>query len=434
VIDALAISEADVRRACPCCSHPLTETFYEVGPVPVHSCLMLDTAAEAMCFPTGMVRLALCNGCGFVTNTAFDPKWSAYSPNYEDQQSFSPTFNSFAGQLAAQLIERHALDGKRAVEIGCSKGDFMALLCEMGGMETVGIDPSAVEGRVAQVSRGSMRFLPEYYGPQHLALPADLICCRHTLEHISDVRAALDLMRRHAGMTPDTVLCIEVPDATRIWKTCAFEDIYYEHCSYFTAGSLAAAVRRAGFAVTDLRREYGGQYLVLEACLDPSRDLRFDIEDTPAETATDVAAFRNRIDPILSDWQERIAAPRARGERVAIWGSGSKCVAFLRTLGLAHAVDAIVDINPHRAGKVAPGLGIAISTPETLVSLDPDLVVVMNPIYLREVSADCRAMGLSARLSAVCATPDGSGCASRREDRGKAQLRDHGRIHQAGRE
>ncbi len=337
------------RHACPCCGHPLGETFYEVGPVPVHSCLMLDSADEAKRFPTGMVRLALCEACGFVTNTAFDPVWSAYAPNYEDQQSFSATFNSFAGKLAVELVERHALHGKRAVEIGCSKGDFMALLCEAGGMETVGIDPSAVEGRVAKPSRGSMRFLPEYYGPQHLALPADLLCCRHTL--------------------------------------CAFEDIYYEHCSYFTAGSLAAAVRRAGFAVTDLRREYGDQYLVLEACLDASRDRRFDIEESPADTARDVAAFCDRIGHVLSDSRARVAGPRSRGERVAIWGSGSKCVSFLRTLGLAEGIDAIVDINPFKQGKYVPGTYHEVLAPEDLAADPPDLVIAMNALYVDEIKA-----------------------------------------------
>ena len=389
---------------CPCCGEDLSEVFYEVGPVPVHSCLMLDDAAAARAFPTGMVRLAACPGCGFVTNTAFDPKWSAYAPNYEDQQSFSPTFNSFAGQLARDLVERHGLEGRRAVEIGCSKGDFMALLCAAGGMETLGIDPSALAGRVAAPPRGSMRFLADYYGPEHLDWPADLICCRHTLEHIRDVAEILGLMRRHAAATPGAVLCIEVPDSTRLWRSCAFEDIYYEHCSYFTAGSLAAAVRRAGFAVTDLRREYGEQYLVLEACLDPTRDRRFAIEETPAETMADIQGFRARIGGTLSAWRERVAAARAGGRRVAVWGSGSKCVAFLRTLGVADAICAIVDINPHRAGRFAPGLGMAISAPEALVEIRPELVLVMNPLYLDEIAASCAAMGLATQLLA----PDGA--------------------------
>ena len=57
----------------------------------------------------------------------------------------------------------------------------------------------------------------------------------------------------------------QVPDAGRILEDAAFQDIYYEHCSYFTAESLSSLFRSCGFDVFDTRREYGGQYLTLAA-------------------------------------------------------------------------------------------------------------------------------------------------------------------------
>lgn len=396
-----AIEPKSTITACPCCGGELGEPFYHMGPAPVHSCLMLQDPVAAAAFPTGHVRLAACRDCGFVANVAFDSKWSAYAPEYEDQQSFSPTFNSFAGGLARFLVEEYDLAGKSAVEIGCSKGDFLALLCEAGGMDVVGVDPSALPGRVASPSQGSMRLIQAYYGPEHLEHRADLLCCRHTLEHIQTVAEHLDLMRQHAERTPGAVLCIEVPDSTRLWRDGAFEDIYYEHCSYFTAGSLARAVRRAGFSVVDLRREYADQYLVIEATLDPAADRSFEIEESVDSNLADIERFSGVVDQAMQDWRERLLAAREAGERVAIWGSGSKCVAFLRTLRAEPLVDMIVDINPHRTGKVAPGLSRPISAPSELKALDPDLVVAMNAIYRDEIAADCAAMGLTAEIVAL---------------------------------
>lgn len=387
--------------ACPCCGGAFGAPFYEVGPVPVHSCLMLDSAEAARAFPTGRVRLAACAACGFVANLDFDPRWSAYAPEYEDQQSFSPTFNSFAAGLARDWIDRFGLEGKRAVEIGCSKGDFLALLADLGGMETVGIDPSALPGRVAPPSRGSMRLIQAYFGPEHLDLPAEMIVCRHTLEHIRPVAATLAMMRAMAEATPGAVLCLEVPDATRVWREAAFEDVYYEHCSYFTPGSLARALRRAGFAVVGLRRDYGDQYLVAEAVLDPARDRSFVIEETPEEAAGWTAAFAAAAPQAIAAWRARLDGAVAAGRRVAIWGSGSKCVAFLRTLDRVGAVDAIVDVNPHRAGRHAPGLGLPISPPGALAALKPDLVVVMNRLYRSEITRDLAAMGLAPEVLAL---------------------------------
>ena len=387
---------------CPCCSAKLGDPFYSVGPVPVHSCLMLDNAKDAAAFPAENVRLALCEDCGFVTNIDFDPKWSAYAPNYEDQQSFSPTFNSFAGRMAKDLIERYELDGKRVVEVGCSKGDFLRLLCEGGNMKAVGIDPSALPGRIPPPQNGTLDFIAEYYGPDHYDLPADMICCRHTLEHIQNVDETLIAFRDHAAANPECVVVIEVPDAMRVWQQAAFEDIYYEHCSYFTAGSLARAMRRAGFAVTDLRYEYDDQYLVVEAVLDPSKDRHFEIEEDPSMVAEVIQKLPAIMEDKIQTWRSFL---ENRNTGLAIWGSGSKCVAFLRTLKPSKGVDAIIDINPHRKDRYAPASSQPINTPDCLTSVNPKTVILMNAIYEQEIANSLFEMGLKPDLLTLDALP-----------------------------
>lgn len=386
------------KQNCPCCGGPLSDVFYVVRDVPVHSCLMLDDAQSAEEFPSSDVELAQCLTCGFVTNTVFDRKWSAYAPNYEDQQSFSPTFNSFAGQLAKDWVERHRLHGKRAVEVGCSKGDFMSLLCEAGMDVTIGIDPSAVPGRVPKPSRGTMEFIADYYQAEHQSIEADALICRHTLEHIRDVHKTLSAFADHAKRVPGCRILIEVPDAMRVWKDAAFEDIYYEHCSYFTPGVLARAARSAGLSVTDLRLEYNDQYLVLEASADPDENRSFALEEPVDATIAMVQDFRKKVVRSRSEWTrifEDDAGP------IAIWGSGSKCVSLLRTLGVASHVDAIVDINPHRSGKFAPRTPIPIGAPEALAALRPERVVIMNGIYKDEITESLSKMGLEPEILVI---------------------------------
>ncbi len=391
-----------IEHTCPNCGHHELSIFYEVRNVPVHSCLMMSSKEEALNFPCGDVVLGFCNRCGFITNTQFDPKWSSYAPNYEDQQSFSPTFNKFALKLANNLVDKYDLHNKDIVEIGCSKGDFLLLLCELGNNRGVGIDPSVVPGRVSSEAAGRVKFIQEYYSEAHAQFVGDFICCRHTLEHIQPTSQFIKTVRQSIGDRLDTTVVFEIPDNTRVLQEQAFEDIYYEHCSYFSPGTLARLFRNSGFEVTDLYRDYGEQYLLIEAkpVNTPSQTIH-PFEESVAEVAQDVKLFAEKIEQKLQYWKNYLQEAQVRQEKVVVWGSGSKCVAFLTTLNTIDTIEYAVDINPHRHGKFIPGVGKEIMAPEFLKTYQPDKVIVMNAIYCDEIGQMLKDMGVSTEVVAL---------------------------------
>ena len=85
---------------------------------------------------------------------------------------------------------------KPCLEIGCGKGDFINLLTELNGGKGIGIDPAYQEGRQ---TNPNLTFYKEFYKLEHGKLPADFICCRHTLEHIHGTKAFLQLIRDSIG-------------------------------------------------------------------------------------------------------------------------------------------------------------------------------------------------------------------------------------------
>lgn len=387
------------EHSCPNCGNQGLSLFYEVHNVPVHSCLMMSTQEAALDFPCGDVVLGFCEDCGFITNVSFDPRWSAYAPNYEDQQSFSPTFNQFALDLANHLIDKYDLHNKDIIEIGCSKGDFLLLLCELGNNRGVGIDPSAVVGRVQSEAADRVTFIQDYYSERYAEYVGDFICCRHTLEHIYPTAEFISTVRRSIGDRLNTVVVFEIPDTIRVLKDLAFEDIYYEHCSYFTPGSLARLFRDCGFEVTDLYRAYGEQYLLIETrpVTIPS-DKVHPLEESLEEVTQHVKNFTNEITKKLENWRQHLEQMHAQGKRVVVWGSGSKCVAFLTTLDTTDKIEYVVDINPHRHGKFIPGVGKKIMPPEFLKEYKPDQVIVMNSIYCDEIQQMLDKMGVTTEV------------------------------------
>jgi hypothetical protein len=399
------------QMTCPCCGGRRVDTFYEVNDVPVNSVLQLPTREEALSFPTGDIALGFCNDCAFVYNTAFEASRLEYSDRYDPTQAFSPTFNQWHRELAQRLIDRYGLRDKKIIEIGCGKGEFLNLLCEMGGNHGTGFDPAYVPERDLDRGKTRAKFVSDFYGETYAGERGDFVCCKMTLEHIQPAADFVGTVRRSVGDDPNTVVFFQVPDVERILEELAFWDVYYEHCSYYSMGSLGRLFRRSGFDVLDLQREYDNQYLMVEAR--PARGSRrtpLPQEDDLKRLRALAVHFGQRLEEQKQNWQERLNAFRRDGRRVVLWGSGSKGVAFLTTLGLgegspeatqkragrgsSHAVEYVVDINPHRQGYYMAKTGQKIVGPAFLEEYRPDVVIVMNPVYEREIRADLAQRGL----------------------------------------
>jgi SAM-dependent methyltransferase len=376
--------------------------FYEVKNIPVHSVLLMPTRERALGYPRRDLKLGFCPACGFISNTVFDSSVHEYSTSCEESQGFSPTFNAFAKALARRWVQQYGLAGKSVLEIGCGKGEFLALLVEMGMGRGIGIDPAFIPERLNTPVASRLEFIQDLYSERYTHLTADVVCCRHTLEHISPTSEFMRTVRRTIGDRPETLLLFELPDARRVLREAAFWDIYYEHCSYFTTGSLARLFRRHGFDLLELELEYDGQYIVIAGRPSTSagQPLLPGESDLDALTA-EVAAFPERVRKIKEGWLSRINKLHAAGKRIVVWGGGSKAVSFLTTLGLKQQIAFVVDINPHKHGKFTPGTGHAVNSPETLKELRPDAVILMNPVYVKEVDEMLGRMGLKPEILPV---------------------------------
>jgi len=376
--------------------------FYEVQSVPVHSVLLMPARDAALSYPKGDMVLGFCASCGFIANLAFDPTLHEYSSNYEETQGFSPTFNAFHQRLATHLVERYDLHGKNLIEIGCGKGEFLTLLCELGGNYGVGFDPAYVSERNKSAAKERITFIEDFYSEKYAGYQGDLVCCKMTLEHIHHTADFVGMVRRTVGNRADTVVFFQVPDAVRVLRDLGFWDIYYEHCSYFSLGSLARLFRHCGFTVTDLWKDYDDQYLMIEARPGEGKPSSILPQENDLEELTQlVAYFSQNHRGQLESWQGRLREMKQNGRRAVLWGSGSKAVAFLTTLKIHDEIEYAVDINPHRRGTYLAGTGQQIVAPDFLREYKPDVVIAMNPIYRKEIQRDLNTMGLNPVLQTV---------------------------------
>jgi SAM-dependent methyltransferase len=394
------MSKVEERLSCRACGSPSTRMFYEVPNVPVNTVLLLSSRQEAIDLATGNIKLCFCASCGFIFNAAFDPNLVEYSPRCEETQGFSADFRKWHEALAARLISRHHLHNKSIIEIGCGKGEFLTLLCALGHNQGIGFDPAYVKERSRSDQIAAVEFITSKYSPEYArSFTADFLCCKMTLEHIHNADGFIQQLRRSLDHLPNAVIFLQVPNGQKILKDIAFWDVYYEHCSYYTAGSLTRLLSRNGFRVLDTGLDFGEQYLIVEARPAPilTAPPIDEMEDLRAIQHA-VSRFARELPPWLSDWRQRLRQCKKASLRVVVWGSGSKGAAFLTAVDLDGYIDYVVDINPHRQGHYMAKTGQQIVGPEFLREYQPQLVLLMNPIYLSEISTELRHQAVDAQI------------------------------------
>jgi len=398
-----------IRGNCPNCGGNSTYVFHRVSGVPVNSCLLFDSREAAQALARGDVDLSFCTKCEFVYNAAWKPDRTTYSEQYEETQAFSQTFNDYHRRQAEDLITRYGVFGKEIVEIGCGKGEFISLLCELGQNRGVGYDPSFVPSRRTS-SAAQIEFRREFFGPTTQQPAPDLVCCKMTLEHINHTKSFAEDMRRIVSPDRGTVVFVQVPDVRRIMAETAFWDIYYEHCSYFSPNSLSYLFRKAGFDVLRIGSEFDGQYLTIEAraartsAATQLAEVAAGDDDSLAESVT---CFSRKAEARARHWGMLISAVGLAGGKTVLWGSGSKAVAFLAATKAEAHVQYLVDINPYRWGKFVPGSGTPIVQPDFLAQYQPDLVIAMNPVYATEIKGELARLGCTKAMFRVAGSAAG---------------------------
>jgi SAM-dependent methyltransferase len=392
-------ASSQTGRLCDACASETLEPFADLGEIPVLCGVHWADASSAAASPVGRMVLAYCPRCAYVRNVAFNPAAMIYDTTMDTNLHHSPAFQAFSADLVWHLTERYVLPGKRVLDIGCGQGEFLRELCQMAGCTGVGYD-SMYAGPVGLDDSGAVF----HSGPAPCGeeLPEfDLVTSRHWFEHVDDPYELLaDLRKRADGRAVSAYL--EVPDAGYDLSTAGWE-VIYPHVSYFDAYSLSRIAERAGWRVEDTGTLFSGMFRFIELSLNRDDQPRLGTRPLPGRFDLDrqlaaISGFAQRHRAERKAWQARIDSLVDEGARPVLWGAGSRGVQFLTFADPLRRLAAVVDLNPRKWGRYLPVTAHRVSSPDSLVDLNPRAVIITNPAYQGEIAAYLDRLGLDAEL------------------------------------
>lgn len=366
---------------CPICEGLRLTPFLQRNRVPVHQNLIVTSREAARSVTRGELDLVVCEDCGFVFNRAFDLSRLAYGEDYDNTQSCSAYFDAYLDGLVKDLVERQGVRNCTIIEVGCGKGQFLHKLTNFPGANNkgFGFDPSYVGADTGL--DGRLAFRRCYYDDTCTDVAADIVVCRHVIEHIPEPIALLRSVRAALAHSPKARVFFETPCVEWILRNRVVWDFFYEHCSLFSAASLILAFERTGLTVERVDHIFGGQYLWLEARL---TDAVLPTLQSRSETVALARDYGADEEILRQKWLTRLLALKPRG-KIALWGAGAKGATFANLVDPdCTLIDCLVDLNPNKQGCYIPGTGHSIIAPADLPRRDVKSAVLMNPNYRAE--------------------------------------------------
>ncbi len=380
------------RNRCPVCTSERTFVFLNRSNVPVHQNLVFKDQVAAVNITRGDLRFVCCEECEFVFNSAFDPSKLSYGTAYDNTQTCSPYFKDYIEATVRHLVYEKGFRNCRIVEVGCGKGYFLKRLVEEDpGNTGYGFDP-AYTGPEVELG-GRLKFERRFYGPDCVGIPADVVICRHVIEHVPEPVALLRSIRQALSTSPSARVFLETPSVEWILRNRVIWDFFYEHCSLSSGNSLTTMFETTGFKVESVRHVFGDQYLWFEATV--AEDVP--VTKQPGNVPQLARQFGATESALTNTWQAKVR--QLEREKIAIWGAGAKGVTFANLVDPERAlITCLVDLNPQKQGSYVPGTGHPIVDYRELGDLGVTTAILMNPNYREENQALLGQGGLSVKL------------------------------------
>ena len=345
-----------------------------------------------------------CPECGLVQ---FDCEPVSYYRDVIRAGGFSTTMTELRRTQYRHLIETYHLEGKKFIEIGCGRGEFINVLREFP-VEVYGMEHKEDLIAIARESGLCVwREFPEtpdqkFAGDpecENSAGPYDVFLSFNFLEH--QPYPSVMLQAIYNNLKDDGMGLVTVPALEYIVEKGSYYELIRDHIAYYSFDTLRALLESNGFKV--LEEEMINRDTISMIVRKMSRnemDARSNGEARVCSariTECEQADKENIVDALVKghthttrEVEELLCSLKEQNKTIAIWGASHQGFTLAATTPLRDHAKYIIDSAPFKQGRFAPSSHLPIVPPDHFFEQPVDVIMIVAPGYSDEIAGVIR--------------------------------------------
>lgn len=282
--------------------------------------------------------------------------------------AFSEEMRIYRVEQLRSWLEEVKCQGKRILEIGCGKGEYLDLLTQAGAKNVFGLENSlqnigSAKEKGLNVKKG---YLDEgFANPWGHSFDAFVIFS--FMEHWPNLH--ISLRKLHALLEDGAAGLIEVPNFEFIFENGLYSEFTPDHIFYFDQKTLALILELNGFEVESIDVIWH-DYII-------SARVKKRVQINASHFVMQQDILIEQINNFVDNFSPA---------DVVVWGAGHQALSVLSLARLNNKISHVVDSADFKQGKYTPGTNILIKSPESLLLDKPKAVLIMAAAYSDEVA------------------------------------------------
>ncbi len=312
------------------------------------------------------IILKQCLNCGLVQAVG-EPV--SYYRDVIRATGVSEEMRAFREIQYGEWIQENNLEGKKIIEIGCGKGEYMNFM-RAAGADVYGLEHFSESVKTAQ--KNGLNVFEGFVEDEFCKIPGapyDGFYIMNFLEHIPEPGKFL---RGIANNLSDNAYgIVEVPNFDMMLKKSLYSEFIQDHLSYFTEETLIRLLENNGFQVQSCKSIWYDYIISAKV---------------KKRSYTVISGFLKKHIQLKQQMKKFLESQKSKGKNIAVWGAGHQALANLSLLEMDEYIDCILDSAEFKQDKFTPATHIPILSPEILKKCEIQVVVIMAGGYSNEIA------------------------------------------------